>query len=74
LARLKFRKYFKKVESEELAENPIINNAIKIKPVTYLKIIGKNDFFVSVFNNVIILFYSNFMFVEQKKRDDFIPL
>jgi hypothetical protein len=74
LARLKFRKYFKKAESEEFAENPIINNAIKINPVMYLRIIGKKDFFVSKFNNLIILFYSIFMFAEQKKRDEFIPL
>jgi len=61
LARLKLRKYFKEDESEEFAENPIISNAININAVKYFKIIGKNDFSIILFNNLIILinrFYS----------------
>jgi len=63
LARLKFRKYFKNAESEEFAEKPIISKAIKINPVMYFKPIGKNDFSVSLFNNVVI--FNN---LQYKKR------
>ena len=47
LARLKFRKYFKKADSDEFAENPITSKVMKTKPVMYLNAMGKNDFFES---------------------------